>query len=510
VFLDEGIRLRPSSPVWCSRPLKLVVSVEPWRSPPPKDWWTSSVQEVGHRELGGVTKGSFKLFLAKSNLIAAEVPSVLRSAPRGRLSHVIDPTVSGIWCQIPVGDLLPLGRDAEGLLRWDRRLMNVEAPSVFTKTHWVKRRLSPKELLAVLDLPRGLLQEKDAAHRIKQVLVPGKVRSHVVDNVRTWMLAEDQDRKRPRIDGVHRVGKRAHTESSSLVPAKMARSILERPGSVGVTVETSKLFSNASNRVDTVESTVTMKSTKADDASVPVHLWDDRCLDYDRLRDIPQKAAKDALEKLRTAWLLPFWKKKVCRDFSAWLISMDKDNWWRNDQERSESMRAGNKAIHYSNQASWWEWDGGSFPFFWRWPREYIRDTRDGVPPRFVHEPPACMDRQRPNANPEFAKQERSKVFKVIKRGYLRPVKIEDLQSLMHYFSVPKGDKDIQMVYDGSKCKLNAATFAPWFAVPTSASLERTVVPNTVQGDNDFADMFLNFQLHREMQKYTGVDASDL
>jgi hypothetical protein len=120
------------------------------------------------------------------------------------------------------------------------------------------------------------------------------------------------------------------------------------------------------------------------------------------------------------------------------------------------------------------------------------------------------MDRQHPNANPLFAKKERSKVFKVIKKGYLRPVHRSELKSLMHYFSVPKGENDIRMVYDGSKCLLNAATFAPWFAVPTSSTLERTVLPHTIQGDNDFGDMFLNFQLHKEMQKYTGVDARDL
>jgi hypothetical protein len=120
------------------------------------------------------------------------------------------------------------------------------------------------------------------------------------------------------------------------------------------------------------------------------------------------------------------------------------------------------------------------------------------------------MERQRPNSNPVFAKKERKKVFKVIKRGYLRPADRKDILSHMHYFSVPKGEEDIRMVYDGSKCGLNAATFALWFAVPTSSSLERMIMPHTVQGDNDFGDMFLNFQLHQDMQKYTGVDGSDL
>jgi hypothetical protein len=208
--------------------------------------------------------------------------------------------------------------------------------------------------------------------------------------------------------------------------------------------------------------------------------------------------------------LLVFWKQKIGRDFRRWVGKMDLAGWWQNAEERMTMLRSGGKALFYALEATWWEWDGGSFPFFWNWPLEFVRKVRDGMPPRFIHDPPACMDRQRPNSNPLFAEQERKKVFKVIKRGYLRLVKRNELQSLMHYFSVPKGDTDIRMVYDGSKCKLNTATYAPWFAVPTSSTLERTVVPGTIQGDNDFGDMFLNFQLHGEMQRYTGVDARDL
>ena len=77
--------------------------------------------------------------------------------------------------------------------------------------------------------------------------------------------------------------------------------------------------------------------------------------------------------------------------------------------------------------------------FFWRWNPEFIRDARDGIPPRFMQDPPSCMHHQKPNSNPVFAAKERSKVFKVVKRGYLRPVALENTQSLMHYFSVPKG-----------------------------------------------------------------------
>jgi hypothetical protein len=77
-------------------------------------------------------------------------------------------------------------------------------------------------------------------------------------------------------------------------------------------------------------------------------------------------------------------------------------------------------------------------------------------------------------------------------------------------FSVLKGDSDIRMVYNGTKSGLNSATWIPWFVIPSSATLERIVIPGSVQADNDFEDMFLNFKLHEELQEYTGVEVTEL
>jgi hypothetical protein len=84
------------------------------------------------------------------------------------------------------------------------------------------------------------------------------------------------------------------------------------------------------------------------------------------------------------------------------------------------------------------------------------------------------------------------------------------LKSVMHYFSVSKGNDDIHMVYDGTKSGLNAATWVPWFVIPPNATLERLVVPGTKQADNDLEDMFHNFLLHEAMRELTGADMSAL
>jgi hypothetical protein len=114
------------------------------------------------------------------------------------------------------------------------------------------------------------------------------------------------------------------------------------------------------------------------------------------------------------------------------------------------------------------------------------------------------------NPDPDIRKKEKEKIDKVIGFGYLVKSCWEGLKSLMHFFSVMKGETDIRMVYNGTKSGLNLVTWVPWFAIPSSATLERMVVPGSVQADNDYEDMFLNFKLHEELQAYTGVDVSGL
>jgi hypothetical protein len=490
VFVDEGVRLRPNSPLWKERGIHCVVSVDIWRGKPSKEWWSCQTLVMSHEELGGVTNGIFKIHIALSRTQNLEFRTTPRSAIPAKFKQILDSTVAGIRCAIPTTRVAPLGQDAQGLLHWEKRLHNIEAPTVYSTKFWVRRHLSTKELCAVLDVPRDILMQEDGKNLLHEMKIPGKVRAQVIECV--WQAFNLSTRKHlrsePTEDALQRKRRKASGKNFDLLPPCL---------------DTELSMMQAKD-------TVTVKSVKADDASVPIHLWDERCLSFGRFSQIQGSRGTRALITIRDKFLLRFWRRKVARDFWKWMIERSRSGWWRDDKERVCSFHAGCKAISYALRATWWEWDGGSFPFFWRWDLEFTREVRDGLAPRFVMDPPSSKERQRPNKNPLFAEKERSKVLKVIKRGYLRPVSLDETKSLMHYFSVPKGGDDIRMVYDGSKCGLNAATFAPWFAVPTSSSLERSVLPHTVQGDNDFGDMFLNFQLHADMQKYTGVDGSDL
>ncbi len=87
--------------------------------------------------------------------------------------------------------------------------------------------------------------------------------------------------------------------------------------------------------------------------------------------------------------------------------------------------------------------------------------------------------------------------------GYIIPGPVLSLTS---YFSMPKGEDDICLVYDGTKSGLNSILWAPWFPLPTIEMHLQSVVPGTFMGDLDIGEMFLNFMLHPRLQPYAGVD----
>ena len=72
-----------------------------------------------------------------------------------------------------------------------------------------------------------------------------------------------------------------------------------------------------------------------------------------------------------------------------------------------------------------------------------------------------------------------------------------------------KGDSDIRMVYDGTKCGLNGSVWVPRFYMPTLSSHLRTVVEGTYMCDVDIGEMFLNFMLHPTLRTLCGVDLSN-
>ena len=92
-----------------------------------------------------------------------------------------------------------------------------------------------------------------------------------------------------------------------------------------------------------------------------------------------------------------------------------------------------------------------------------------------------------------------------LEKGYLEKGHIKSLTS---YFAVPKGEDDIRIVYDASKCGLNERLWAPNFVLPTIDSVLRSVDFNSWFCDADLGEMFLNYSLESDLKAYAGVDCS--
>ena len=173
-----------------------------------------------------------------------------------------------------------------------------------------------------------------------------------------------------------------------------------------------------------------------------------------------------------------------------------------------KDLKAGLDCVERTARSDWWNWSDGSRILFWRWPQRYRKSVRDGTP-LFIH----------PNLLPNYWKRQawpsdsdkRSKLKdkvsvprrrRYITRGYVK--------SLTGFFAVPKGENDIRIVYDASKCGLNDALWCPNFFLPTIDSVLRNASADTWFGDIDLGEMFLNFQLDEKILPWVGVDVSEL
>jgi hypothetical protein len=103
----------------------------------------------------------------------------------------------------------------------------------------------------------------------------------------------------------------------------------------------------------------------------------------------------------------------------------------------------------------------------------------------------------------------KDKILKVVKRRYLLTSRIK-VKSVIKYFAVPKGEDDIQLVYNATANCLNECVWAPTFWLPIIDTLLRVLDKYSWMTDRDVGDMFLNFQLHESVVSFTGANLSSL
>ena len=146
----------------------------------------------------------------------------------------------------------------------------------------------------------------------------------------------------------------------------------------------------------------------------------------------------------------------------------------------------------------------GCSPFFWNWPTEYQEEVWDGQP----HYRVSCLGKpfRVPQQDPKSEWDGELVVKKIVPVRKRRYLDIGHVLSLIHYFYVPKGEDDVRIVYNGTGSALNDTLWTPHFGLPNVCHTAWSLVPGYFQCDLDIGEIILNFLLHEEMMKMSGVD----
>ena len=176
-------------------------------------------------------------------------------------------------------------------------------------------------------------------------------------------------------------------------------------------------------------------------------------------------------------------------------------------EEFMKDYLAGLEAVHRAANSSFWDWDAGSSLFFWRWPTDFVKEARDGTKVNITGKLPRYKSKQQWPKDENIKEKMMAKWIKIIRRKYVQPGQVV---SLTGSFPVAKGENDIRMVYDATKCGLNEQIWAPNFMLPTIDMTLRHVTETGWFGDIDLGEMFLNFPLDSDLRAYVGIDATEL
>ena len=103
-------------------------------------------------------------------------------------------------------------------------------------------------------------------------------------------------------------------------------------------------------------------------------------------------------------------------------------------------------------KSAFWDWNHDSRFIFWRWTKEFRKETRDRTKVFISGELPDYTQRQKWSSVLRDKEDLEKKLNKVRDRGYTDKGYVK---SLTGYFAVPKGNDGIRMVHDATKSGLN-------------------------------------------------------
>ena len=121
------------------------------------------------------------------------------------------------------------------------------------------------------------------------------------------------------------------------------------------------------------------------------------------------------------------------------------------------------EALEQVNKSTSWIWDDGSSILFWCWPRQIMKEFRDGCDIFIKVKLPSFTKNRRVPTYPAGFEMIKKKVYKVRSRRYISGVTVLRLTAL---FYVPKGEDDIRLVYCLTASGMNDAFWDPTFCMP--------------------------------------------
>jgi hypothetical protein len=589
----------PGSFAFLFEQVDVLVSTQGKRGKVPEGWQLSKTR-VAHAKVGGVTDGTDNCYLwSRGTEELTEIIPVPTALPRD-VHSVISDTVAGAACAKPSGGRLKNPRVMEtrpglynggGLFPLNHMTGQFVVRSVFTSSKWCRRRLKGTEIASAFDIPHQLVIQCSASELKLLTVHPSRGLEHCAKALLAYAGIID------------RGGGYVFDTRNSICLEKEALELLNKVGvPQGAPQEAVELLNKAAQdlnclekeavellnkaaqelNVETVEEddetmkeeaveeddeTVKeeklppevrgprnddrdLKAVKADDAQVPIWLWNDAIVaglsEPPSCRGHTPDQVDEALETLRSFGLCRKFRLGVTRSYFRhlkneypeltgpdrlevktasegfrwnnfpiatahyqWRPKYGKQSyksWWNQFWRYAERDREpGKDAIYRAADSSWWEWDEGSAPFYWRWPPDYRETIRDGLEIWFSGSKPKWRRPQRVEKDLETRNKIVQKISKVRKRKYIAEGHV---WSLTDFFCVPKGSDDIRMVYNGTSSGLNDVLWVPSFPLPTVDTLLRAVHPGTWMADTDLGEMFLNFVLHESLRELAGVDVT--
>ena len=448
--------------------------------------------QVHHRDVGGATTG-FGYLQAHDWAYAGLSPAVSR-----QLGHLLDHSTLPIACSraptfahFTPDDLLPMSGP----------LLPVVFPTHATRTKWGFRELTPKEIALCLDAPLWI-----TSNPILLVLFVARYRQGL--SMPLKLLQAPLQACLAAIDPAPPV-------TSLLSPASTAPFQEDLRGSWLPSLQ--KWLPTRWVEAASVSAT----AAKNDNANIYTDLWDSRI-------SLVLPCSTAVLQTLRRA-LFGWWQRRVFSSFRAYLVRIHGSDWsLRLTLARQQASRgastacqqqggvgdlrdkkllidaaAGRQALHQVLSSEWWDWSMGSSLLFWRWDEEtQLVAARDGMVIFVEGELPTKMRRAR-RPTPEKAAQLGPKIDTVRVRTYILPGEVSNVTD---FFDVPKGDKDIRVVYNGTSSGLNDALWAPSFFLPNADSAARVLMYYSFSADSDLGEMFLNFPMDPLIRPSAGVD----